>query len=60
MSVIETEKYNPNVLSAWFTGNLVPVIEVLPEETIRDGMYYILNKFLGHLFKISKPHKVLQ
>lgn len=53
-------EYNPTVISAWITGPLVPDIENLSEELIKDGLHYVMNKFLSDSFKITKPKKILQ
>ncbi|XP_017785342.1 PREDICTED: spermine oxidase-like [Nicrophorus vespilloides] len=59
MSVLPLER-NPNALSAWITGDLVPEIEKTSNETLIDGLHFALDKFLGHKFNITKPDKILR
>ncbi|XP_023014218.2 spermine oxidase, partial [Leptinotarsa decemlineata] len=51
---------NPNVFTVWFTGKLVPAIEFLSDELIIKGINFTLNKFLGHLYNIGEPDKILR
>lgn len=60
MPAILRVKDNPTVLCAWFVDPLVPEIEKIPEDLMKDGLVFILNKFLGHILTISKPEKILQ
>ncbi|CAH1111686.1 unnamed protein product [Psylliodes chrysocephalus] len=50
---------NPNVLIAWFSGNLVPEIELISDETLSDGLTYLNKKFLGHAYNVTKPDKII-
>ncbi|KAG5882181.1 hypothetical protein JTB14_016449 [Gonioctena quinquepunctata] len=50
---------NPNVMTAWFTGRLVPAIELLPEELITRGIHFVMKKFLDHIHDVRKPEKIL-
>lgn len=55
---IETTENNPKVLIAWFTGNFVPVIEQVSEKVLINGIYYVLKKFLGQSYQISRPDRI--
>lgn len=56
--VLETDQ-NPHVLVAWFTGPLVPAIELLPNEILMNGIYFSMEKFLGHIYRVSKPDNII-
>lgn len=58
-SVID-EPANPNVLAAWFSGKFIPEIEKMSDEEIMDGVFYALERFVGHLYKLQKPDKILR
>lgn len=49
-----TVENNPKVLSCWFLGNMVPAIESISDEVIEKGIVYLLNKFVGRKFKLTK------
>lgn len=51
---------NPNVLDAWVSGSLVPEIEQISEKTIKDGVYFVTQKFFGRRFNVSKPDKIIR
>ncbi|XP_031331164.1 spermine oxidase-like isoform X2 [Photinus pyralis] len=51
---------NPNVLAAWFTGEFVPDIELLPDDTIIDGLTFALRKFFRRKYEISPPVRLLR
>ncbi|CAG9863217.1 unnamed protein product [Phyllotreta striolata] len=48
------------VLLVWYTGELVPIIEKMDQEILKDGIYFTLNLFLGHLFDVLKPITILR
>ncbi|KAJ8963210.1 hypothetical protein NQ318_018676 [Aromia moschata] len=58
-TVVKVER-NPRVLVAWFTGDMVPVIELMPEDRVINGIHYALNKFLGNKFRISKVDRIVR
>ncbi|KAG5882184.1 hypothetical protein JTB14_016452 [Gonioctena quinquepunctata] len=60
MNMIFKADNNPNVMTAWFTGSLVPVIELLPEELLTRGIHFVMKKFLGHVYNVGKPEKILR
>lgn len=57
--VIEADQ-NPHVLVVWFTGPLIPAIELLPNEILINGIYFALEKFLGYTYRVSKPDSIIQ
>ncbi|XP_018570286.1 peroxisomal N(1)-acetyl-spermine/spermidine oxidase-like [Anoplophora glabripennis] len=56
--VLEADQ-NPHVLVAWFTGPLIPAIEILPNEVLINGIYFSLEKFLGHIYRVTKPDSII-
>lgn len=60
MYSVNIMKANPNILQIWFTGLLVPQIEIIPEELLIRGMNFVLDKFVGHLYNITKPEKIMR
>ncbi|CAH1160231.1 unnamed protein product [Phaedon cochleariae] len=57
---IEMLEENPKVLLVWITGDVVPALENTDEKTLLSGIEFTLKKFLGHLYDIPKPDKVLR
>ncbi|KAG5882180.1 hypothetical protein JTB14_016448 [Gonioctena quinquepunctata] len=53
------QDHNPHVLIASFTGELVPEIEVLPEDLLLKGIHFAMNKFLGGDYNVTKPMKIV-
>lgn len=51
---------NPNVLFAWVTGKYVPRIEQFGNETVIEGVTYVLEKFFGHKYDVTAPEEVLK
>lgn len=60
ISSVQSEKDRPNLLLAWVTGDIVPSVELLPDDILKDGFYFVLNKFMGGTHNISRPDKILQ
>lgn len=52
--------HNPNVLIAWLTGEVVPEVERMEEETMIPGIEYLLKKFMGHKYNISKLDAIIK
>ncbi|KAB0795403.1 hypothetical protein PPYR_12242 [Photinus pyralis] len=60
LSIFPNQK-NPNVLSAWYSGELVPEIEKLTDDTIIDGLMHILPQFLADEYpNITRPDRILR
>ncbi|XP_044263973.1 spermine oxidase-like [Tribolium madens] len=51
---------NPNVLVGWLTGSMVPEIELMTNETLINGLEFVLNKFLGHKYNITGPDSIIR
>ncbi|KAB0791287.1 hypothetical protein PPYR_03087 [Photinus pyralis] len=52
---------NPNVLSVWFIGKLVPEIEQLSDETIINGVMHVMRQFLSEDYpNISRPDQLIR
>ncbi|KAL3287703.1 hypothetical protein HHI36_002168 [Cryptolaemus montrouzieri] len=47
------------VLIGWFTGPLVPEIEKLKIEEIKNGVHYVIKKFLGKKYNVTEPYIVI-
>ncbi|RZC35118.1 Amino oxidase and/or NAD binding 8 domain containing protein [Asbolus verrucosus] len=58
-SIIPVE-HNPNVLIGWLTGDMIPQIELMANETLVDGIEFLLNKFVGHKYNITKPDAIIR
>ncbi|CAH1154538.1 unnamed protein product [Phaedon cochleariae] len=50
---------NPKVLVAWFTGKLVPEIELLSNDTLARGITYVHEEFMGHIYNVTLPDKLI-
>lgn len=53
-------RYNPNVWMLWISGEMVPEIEKIPTETLKRGVEFVLEKFLGKDYNVSKIGEVIQ
>lgn len=51
---------NENVLSAWMVGDKIPHVESLSNEEVADAMYFVLQKFLGKTFNVTRPAAILK
>ncbi|XP_023014221.2 spermine oxidase [Leptinotarsa decemlineata] len=51
---------NPNVLIALFVGDFVPDIEVLPENLLMKGVYFVMERFLSQDYNVTKPDKIIR
>jgi len=56
---VVTSANNSVVLIAWVSGGWVPDIEKLPSETLKNGAYYVLKKFLSKHYDVEEPNEVL-
>lgn len=55
-----SQTMNPNALIAWISGPMVPEIEALSEATIKNGISYVVKKFLGNDYQITDPDFVIR
>ncbi|KAI4468259.1 flavin monoamine oxidase [Holotrichia oblita] len=46
---------NPNVLSFWFTGKSIPIIEQLDNVDVLEGVNFLLQTFLGSTYNLTYP-----
>lgn len=53
-------KYNPNVLSFWFTGDTIPIIEKLDNAEVLEGVNFILQKFLKSSYNLTTPISIIK
>jgi spermine oxidase len=51
---------NPHVLVAWLTGDMIPEIESMANDTMIQGLEFALKKFLGHEYNITKPDAIIR
>lgn len=51
---------NPNVLTSWLVGDLIPDIELMDDETVVNGVFIILDRFLGKKYNVTKPDKLIR
>ncbi|XP_064211450.1 spermine oxidase-like [Tribolium castaneum] len=52
--------HNTNVWMIWISGEMVPEIEQLPIETLKKGVRFTLEKFLGKDYNITEIGEVLR
>ncbi|CAH1160234.1 unnamed protein product [Phaedon cochleariae] len=57
---VEMLKENPRVLLVWITGDIVDVLETIDDDILLSGIEFTMNKFLGHIYDIPKPEKILR
>ncbi|KAL3285881.1 hypothetical protein HHI36_000401 [Cryptolaemus montrouzieri] len=50
---------NNRVLVAWLTGPATPSIEKLDNDQIKDGLMYVIRRFLGKNFDIPEPDTII-
>ncbi|KAF5287615.1 hypothetical protein FQA39_LY15818 [Lamprigera yunnana] len=55
-----TTDKNPNVLVAWFSGLFVPEIELLPDDLLQNGITFVLKKFFGDRYNVSKADGMIR
>ncbi|XP_011497031.1 PREDICTED: spermine oxidase-like [Ceratosolen solmsi marchali] len=55
-----TVDYQPRVLSGWIVGRNAKYIEKLTDQKVLNEFYFILKKFLGHIYDIPKPQAILR
>ncbi|KAF2890522.1 hypothetical protein ILUMI_15651 [Ignelater luminosus] len=60
MLSLESMHEKSNIVTAWCGGEFVPEIEKLTDHLVIDGLMYILNKFLGDKYNITRPHAILR
>ncbi|RZB41611.1 spermine oxidase [Asbolus verrucosus] len=51
---------NPNVLVGWITGDLVPEVEKLPLDTLKNGCAYVFKKFLGKAYNVTEIGRIMR
>ncbi|XP_031331459.1 spermine oxidase-like isoform X2 [Photinus pyralis] len=52
---------NPNLLLAWYCGEMVPEIERLPDRIIADGLMHTLERFVKRDYpNLTRPDKILR
>ncbi|KAK9700999.1 Flavin containing amine oxidoreductase [Popillia japonica] len=49
---------NPTVLSFWFTGKSIPIIEQLDNVDVLDGVDFLLDTFLGSTYNLTYPSTI--
>ncbi|XP_044746214.1 possible lysine-specific histone demethylase 1-like [Coccinella septempunctata] len=49
----------PNTLIAWFSGPMVPEVEKLDMQTIKEGIVLLTKKFLGKQYNVTTPQIVI-
>ncbi|KAF7281754.1 hypothetical protein GWI33_004312 [Rhynchophorus ferrugineus] len=49
-----------NILLGWLIGPMVKDVELLSDDEVQEGCMFLLNKFLGNQYKISKPDYILR
>lgn len=50
---------DPDVLMGWSVGKYAGDFEKLPKETIEEGCVYVLKKFIGREFSVTKPIDII-
>jgi monoamine oxidase len=51
--------YQPNILCGWICGPSARHMEKLDDQTILNGIMFLLEKFLGKTMKCTKPKRIL-
>lgn len=51
---------NPDVLLGWVVGKHIQRYELLPDNVVLEGCFYLLNKFVGRIYEIQKPESILR
>ncbi|GJQ66028.1 hypothetical protein Trydic_g4118 [Trypoxylus dichotomus] len=46
---------DPNVLSFWFTGTCIPIIEQLDKVEVEEGVNFLLDLFVKPIYNITYP-----
>ncbi|XP_014205598.1 spermine oxidase-like isoform X2 [Copidosoma floridanum] len=50
----------PRLLSGWIVGPNAKYIETLSDDTVLKEFYFLLQKFMGHIYDIPKPQSILR
>ncbi|KAF2894302.1 hypothetical protein ILUMI_11871 [Ignelater luminosus] len=60
LGVFAVNEENPNLLVAWFLGEMVPDIEKCSDNVLSDGIMFAVNKFLKNKFpNITPPDAII-
>lgn len=51
---------NPKVLTAWYAGSHIPLMETLSDEQILEGQKHIIQTFLAPHFNVTMPDKIIR
>jgi spermine oxidase len=57
---LEQNINNPNVWSVWFAGDLVPEVEKLPIDVLKNGCEFVFNKFLGKNYNVTAIDQIVR
>lgn len=57
---INQAENNPNVITVWYSGSYIPLMETLSEEEILKGQHHLINTFLAPHYNVTMPDKILR
>ncbi|KAJ3638720.1 hypothetical protein MTP99_002063 [Tenebrio molitor] len=55
-----TVPHNSNAWSGWISGDLLQEIEKLSDETMKMGIKYVVNKFLGKTYNVTEITEIVK
>ncbi|XP_043269280.1 spermine oxidase isoform X3 [Venturia canescens] len=55
-----TVDYQPRILCGWLVGQSARDMELLPEESVKNDVYELLEKFLGKTYNIPRPDHIVR